>query len=121
MASKVRSPKSKVQSWPGGSNRRVLRTDLSPVMQNLELRRVADFFGELEPVFKRRKERVAFILAFDERQIEVGAEGQRLGIDRCAAADEKIQRRCSRIQFQETFDQPQIGGLDAANLRQGKL
>src|SRR4051812_6979505 len=94
---------------------------LLPVMQNLELRRVADFFHQREAVFERREEGVALDLAFDEREEEVGKERQRLRVDFRAAADIEVERRVRRAEFQKALDQPQVSGLRAAELRKLEL
>src|SRR5208283_4958029 len=69
-----------------------------PVMQNLELRLVADLLNQFKLVLERRKNGVAIHFAFDERQIKVGATRQRLPVNLRAAADENVVRKFRRIQ-----------------------
>ena len=68
-------------------------------MQNLELRLVTDFFGQLEFIFKRREKCVPFHFAFDDRQVKVGAAGQRLLVNLRAAADEDVVREFRRVEL----------------------
>ena len=68
-------------------------------MQNLEFRRVTNFFNLNEPVFKRREKPVALNFAFDKRKIEVGTARQHLLINLRAAANENFGWEVRRIQF----------------------
>ena len=60
-------------------------------MQNLEFRRVPNFLNLNEPVFKRWEEHVALDLAFDEREVKIRTERQRLFINLRAAANKIVQ------------------------------
>src|ERR1051325_11316788 len=90
-------------------------------MQNFEFRRVADFLDEFKTIFKRREESVAFHFAFDEREVKIGAQRQRLFVNLRAAADEKFERGSGGIESQKIFNDAQIQRGRAANLRQFKL
>src|ERR1019366_3065065 len=89
-----------------------------PVMQNLELRLVADFFGQFKLVLERWEKGVAFHLAFHQRQIKIGTQRQGLFINLGTAGDEKFQRRTRRVQFQKILDNAQIHRGRAADFGQ---
>jgi len=69
-----------------------------PVMQNLELRLVPNFFSQLKLVFESRENRIPFHLAFDEREVKVGTARQCLLVNLRTAADEDVVRKFRRIQ-----------------------
>src|ERR1035437_8666051 len=82
------------------------------IVQNLELRRVADFFNQLETLFKRWKESVALDLAFDERQIQIRTQRQRLRVNLRAAANENLTVARQRLQFLKTANRFHTGKLE---------
>src|SRR5260370_1298690 len=57
----------------GKSSRRNTESSYSPIMQNLELRPIADFLDQLELILERRKIGIPSDVAFDQRQIQVRA------------------------------------------------
>ena len=61
-----------------------------PVMEDFELGAIENFLDRSEPIFKRGKERVAFELTFNQSEIKVGAERQRLRVNLRPAADEDV-------------------------------
>ena len=60
------------------------------IVQNLELRAVEDFFGQLELILEGRKQRVALDDALHEGQVQVRTQRQRLLIKLRAAANEDV-------------------------------
>src|SRR5437016_10341475 len=66
-------------------------------MDDAELGPVADFLDRFKAVFERGEESVSFDDPFDQRQVEIGTEGQGLGVHLRAAADEDIARFAGQI------------------------
>src|SRR5690242_8067815 len=67
-------------------------------MQNLELRFIADFFGQDKCFFKRRKQSVARDLPFDQSQVKIRTTGQGLLINLRAPADKDVVGKLPGIQ-----------------------
>lgn len=61
-------------------------------MQDRELRVIGDDFDLFEAILKCRKERIAFNLAFYERQIQIRAQRQHLFVNLRAATNEHLAR-----------------------------
>ena len=69
-------------------------------MQNVKLRRLADFLHQIKLIFKRRKERIApFHLTLHQREIQIRTARQRLLINLRAAADENVIRKFLRVEL----------------------
>src|SRR5579859_3886657 len=82
-----------------------------PVMQNLELRLIADFFGQDKFFVKRRKQGVPRHLSFDERQVKVRTTGQGLLINLRAPADEDVVGKLLGIQPVQRVKNQNLGPL----------
>src|SRR5205814_7544495 len=67
------------------------------------------------------KERVAFEFTFDQGEIKVGAERQRLLVNLRASANEIVQKRTHRAELQKVFYDPQIARGHTAHFRKLKL
>src|SRR5438132_5748989 len=60
------------------------------VVADFEIGTVEDFLHELEAIFKRREECVAFDEPLDQREKKIGAQRQGLRVNLRAAADEDL-------------------------------
>lgn len=60
------------------------------VVQNLELRAIQNFFGEIELIFKRREKGVSLDLAFDESQEQIRTLRQSLCVNLRSTADKNL-------------------------------